>query len=203
MENNNCRNCRKFGQKLFLKGERCLQPKCGLTRRENLPGAKPTVGRARKIKKSEYGLQLAEKQKLKTSYGMRERQFSGLFTKAASKKTATGTEMLQMLERRLDNVVYRLGFAKSRSGARQLVNHGHIKVNDNVVDIPSYLVKEKDKITPKDSKIVEKIIDVKAKSPSWLKLDPETLIAEVVSLPKREEIDIPVDEQLIVEFYSR
>jgi len=203
VENNNCRNCRKFGQKLFLKGERCLQPKCGLTRRENLPGAKPTVGRARKIKKSEYGLQLAEKQKLKTSYGMRERQFSGLFTKAASKKTATGTEMLQMLERRLDNVVYRLGFAKSRSGARQLVNHGHIKVNDNVVDIPSYLVKEKDKITPKDSKIVEKIIDVKAKSPSWLKLDPETLIAEVVSLPKREEIDIPVDEQLIVEFYSR
>lgn len=203
MENNKCRNCRKFGQKLFLKGDRCLQPKCGLTRRENLPGAKPTVGRARKVKKSEYGLQLAEKQKLKTGYGMRERQFSQLFTKAARKKTATGEEMLQMLERRLDNVIYRLGFAPSRSGARQLVNHGHIKVNDNVVDIPSYLVKEKDQVTPKDLKIVEKKIDVKAKLPSWLKLDQKTLKAEVISLPKREEIDIPVDEQLIVEFYSR
>lgn len=203
MENNNCRNCRRFGQKLFLKGDRCLQPKCALTRRENLPGAKPTVGRARKIKKSEYGLQLAEKQKLKTSYGMRERQFSGLFTKAASKKTATGTEMLQMLERRLDNVVYRLGFAKSRSGARQLVNHGHIKVNDKVVDIASFMVKEKDQVSPAKKEIIEKNIDIKAKTPSWLKLDTKTLTAEVISLPKREEIDIPVDEQLIVEFYSR
>lgn len=199
----NCRNCRKFGEKLFLKGERCLQPKCALTRRENTPGTKPTSGRTRRVKKSEYGLQLAEKQQLKTAYGLRERQFSQVFTKAARKKTATGEEMLQMLERRLDNVVYRLGFAKSRSGARQLVNHGHIKVNDKLVDIPSFLVKEKDKIAPAKKEMIEKNIDSKAKLPTWLKLDQKTLTGEIINLPSREEIDTPVDEQLIVEFYSR
>lgn len=199
----NCRNCRKFGQKLFLKGERCLQPKCALTRRENAPGAKPTMGKSRKPKKSEYGLQLAEKQKLKANYGLRERQFSQVFQKAVRKKAATGEEMLQMLERRLDNVVFRTGFSNSRNYARQLVNHGHIKVNSKVVNIPSYLVKVGDKITPVKKEIILKNIDAKAKLPSWLKIDPKALVAEVVKLPSREELDIPIDEQLIVEYYSR
>lgn len=204
MENENCRQCRKFSEKLFLKGERCLSPKCTLTRRSNAPGAAALKGSqsARRIKKSEYGLQLQEKQKAKSEYGLRERQFRTYYEKAAETKGATGEIILKQLELRLDNVVYRLGWGKSRSEARQLVNHGHAKVNGKVVDIPSYQLKAKDIIEPVDETIKSRVNE-KQNPPTWIKLDKKNFKAEVIKLPQRAEIDTPVDEQLIVEYYSR
>lgn len=158
-------------------------------------------GDKRKPKKSEYGLQLQEKQKCKAEYGMRERQFLLVFKKAASSKGATGEEMLKILESRLDNIIYRLGWAQSRAGARQLVNHGHIKVNDHLVDIPSFQVKAKDVIEPADKDVVELTSVEGATPPAWIKV--KAFKAEIVNLPTREEIDIPVNEQLVVEFYSK
>lgn len=201
---NKCRNCRKFGEKIFLKGERCLSPKCALTRRQNTPGTsgEGKISQTRRRKKSEYGIQLDEKQKAKKDYGMREKQFSLVFQKASRSKEATGEMMLQLLERRLDNVIYRLGWAGSRSQARQLVNHGHIKVNGAVVDIPSYCVSVKEIIEIIKKESIQKM-ESKTKPPIWLKADAKSLKAEIVDLPRREQIEGSIDEQLIIEYYSR
>lgn len=202
-----CRQCRKFSEKLFLKGERCLGPKCALNRRVNTPGTsgagKTGQSQTRRRKKSEYGTQLLEKQKAKQDYGMRERQFRQVYVKASRAQGATGEMMLQILETRLDNIVYRMSWAKSRTQARQIVNHGHIKVNGKIADIPSMLLKPKDIIEPKNNEFIAKFADIKAKAPSWLKVDSKAFKSEVVRLPNREEIETPVDEQLIVEYYSR
>jgi len=198
METNKCRTCRKFGEKLFLKGERCSSVKCEIVKRNFGPGAH---GGARRGKKSEYGLQLQEKQKAKAEYGMREKQFALTFEKAAKSKEATGEALLMILETRLDNVVYRLGWAGSRSQARQLVNHGHIKVNSKSVDIPSYIVSIDDVIEPADNELIKKTMVEKPIVPGWLKA--KGMKAEISKLPTREEIETSIEEQLVVEFYSR
>jgi small subunit ribosomal protein S4 len=198
-----CRLCRREGQKLFLKGDRCYSPKCALERRAYAPGQH---GQGRK-KTSDYGLQLREKQKAKRYYGLLEKQFRNTFDKAARKKGITGDNLLIMLESRLDNVVFRLGFASSRKEARQLVNHGHFTVNGRKVDIPSYevspgaliAVKQKSQKSPKFSEIREMQISV----PDWLSVDVNKLEGTVLALPGREQIDTPVAEHLIVELYSK
>ena len=199
----NCRLCRREGQKLFLKGERCYSPKCAIERRNYAPGQH---GQSRK-KMSDYGTQLREKQKTKRFYGMQETQFRNLFDKASRKKGITGENLLILLESRLDNVVFRLGFASSRKEARQLVTHNHFTVNGKKVNIPSYevkagdviKVKEKSTNSPKFQEVKEMSITV----PSWLTVDVEKLEGKVVSLPTRSEIDTPVAEHLIVELYSK
>ena len=199
----NCRLCRREGQKLFLKGDRCYSSKCAIDRRGYAPGQH---GQGRS-KISDYGLQLREKQKTKRFYGMQETQFRNLFDKAARKTGITGENLLILLETRLDNVVFRLGFASSRKEARQLVNHGHFKVNGRKVNIPSYEVKAGDVITvkekstnsPKFKEVKEMTITV----PSWLTVDVEKLEGKILSVPTRAEIDTPVAEHLIVELYSK
>ena len=199
----NCRLCRREGQKLFLKGERCYSPKCAIERRNYAPGQH---GQSRN-KTSDYGTQLREKQKTKRFYGMQETQFRNLFDKASRKKGITGENLLILLESRLDNVVFRLGFASSRKEARQLVTHNHFTVNGKKVNIPSYevkagdviKVKEKSTNSPKFKEVKEMSITV----PSWLTVDVEKLEGKVVSLPTRSEIDTPVAEHLIVELYSK
>ena len=199
----NCRLCRREGQKLFLKGERCYSSKCAIERRNYAPGQH---GQARK-KQSEYGLQLREKQKAKRFYGMQETQFRNLFEKAAKKPGMTGENLLVLLETRLDNVVFRLGFASSRKEARQLVTHGHFTVNGKKADIPSMevkagdviKVKEKSQSSPKFKEVKEMSITV----PSWMSVDVEKLEGKVITLPKREDIDTPIAEHLIVELYSK
>ena len=199
----NCRLCRREGQKLFLKGERCYSTKCAMEKRSYAPGQH---GQGRK-KVSEYGTQLREKQKAKRFYGLQEAQFRNLFDKAVKRKGITGENLLMFLETRLDNVVFRLGFASSRKEARQLVTHGHFTVNGRKVNIPSYLcsegdiikVKEKSTQTPKFREIKEMTITV----PSWLTVDVDKLEGKVLNLPTRDEIDTPVAEHLIVELYSK
>lgn len=199
----NCKLCRREGQKLFLKGERCYSSKCALERRNYAPGQH---GQARK-KQSEYGLQLREKQKAKRFYGMQETQFRNLFEKAAKKPGMTGENLLVLLETRLDNVVFRLGFASSRKEARQLVTHGHFTVNGKKADIPSMevkagdviKVKEKSQSSPKFKEVKEMSITV----PSWMSVDVEKLEGKVITLPRREDIDTPIAEHLIVELYSK
>lgn len=199
----NCRLCRREGQKLFLKGERCYSSKCAIERRNYAPGQH---GQARK-KMSEYGLQLREKQKAKRFYGLLETQFRNLFDKAAKKKGITGENLLIMLETRLDNVVFRMGFASSRKEARQLVTHGHFTLNGKKVDIPSLevkagdviRVKEKSQNSPKFKEVKEMAISV----PSWITVDIEKLEGKVVAIPRREDIDTPIAEHLIVELYSK
>ncbi|QIB68452.1 30S ribosomal protein S4 [Aminipila butyrica] len=199
----NCRLCRREGQKLFLKGERCYSSKCAIEKRNYAPGQH---GQSRK-KVTEYGLQLREKQKAKRFYGLLETQFRNLFEKAAKKKGITGENFLIMLETRLDNVVFRMGFASSRKEARQLVTHGHFTLNGKKVDIPSLevkagdviKVKEKSQSSPKFKEVKEMSISV----PSWISVDVEKLEGKVVSIPRREEIDTPVAEHLIVELYSK
>jgi small subunit ribosomal protein S4 len=198
-----CRLCRREGQKLFLKGERCYSVKCAIEKRNFAPGQH---GQSRK-KLSEYGVQLREKQKAKRFYGLQETQFRNLFDKAVKKKGITGENLLIMLETRMDNVVFRLGFASSRKEARQLVTHGHFTVNGKKLDIPSAIVspgdvikvKEKSTNSPKFQEIKEMSISV----PTWLTVDVETLEGKVISLPRREDIDTPVAEHLIVELYSK
>ena len=200
-----CRLCRREGEKLFLKGERCYTDKCAVVRRAYAPGQH---GQQRK-KMSEYGLQLREKQKARRFYGILESQFKKYFEMASSKKGITGENLLQILESRLDNVVYRLGLATSRPEARQLVRHGHFTVNGKKVNIPSYLlqvgdviaVKEKSKNSPK----IKSVLDAVGGRivPKWLEFDAENLVGKVVTLPAREDIDLPVKEHLIVEFYSK
>ncbi|MCC2866063.1 30S ribosomal protein S4 [Anaerovorax odorimutans] len=198
-----CRLCRREGQKLFLKGDRCYSTKCAIEKRNFPPGQH---GQGRK-KVSDYGTQLREKQKTKRFYGLQETQFRNLFDKAARKKGITGENLLIMLETRLDNVVFRLGFASSRKEARQLVTHGHFRVNGKKVDIPSYEVKVGDVIKVKEkstsSPKFKEIKDMTISVPSWLTVDVEKLEGKVVTLPTREDIDTPVAEHLIVELYSK
>lgn len=200
-----CRLCRREGEKLFLKGERCYTNKCSVSRRVYAPGQH---GQQKK-KLSEYGIQLREKQKARRFYGVLESQFRKYFDMAASSKGITGENLLQILESRLDNVVYRLGLATSRPEARQLVRHGHFSVNGSKVNIPSYLVKagdvvaltEKSRTSPK-MKAINDIAGGKV-IPKWLEFDAENFTGKVVTLPAREDIDLPIREHLIVELYSK
>ena len=200
-----CRICRREGQKLFLKGSRCYSDKCSITRRNYAPGQNGQ----KKSKISEYGTQLREKQKTKAFYGVGEKQFRRYFDMASTSKGKTGEVLLQILESRLDNVVYRLGFASSRAQARMLVTHGAFEVNGHKVDIPSYLVKAGDVIAVreirKDNGAIK--IDVEENGsrpvPAWLEKDQEKLSGKVVTLATREDIDLPVEEHLIVELYSK
>ena len=200
-----CRLCRREGQKLFLKGDRCYSGKCALEKRAYAPGQH---GQSRK-KLSEYGLQLREKQKAKRFYGVLEGQFAHYYELAEKKMGVTGENLLQILESRLDNVVYRRGFGLSRAEARQLVVHGHFLVNGNKVDIPSYLVKEGDVIAIKETsrslpKIKAIIEATEGKNvPEWLDLDRNILQGKVVTLAKRSDIDLEIEEHLIVELYSK
>jgi len=200
-----CRICRREGQKLFLKGDRCYSDKCSVTRRNYAPGQHGQ----KKAKLSEYGTQLREKQKTKSFYGVGEKQFRGYFEMASNKKGITGENLLQILESRLDNVVYRLGFGASRAQARQLVTHGHIEVNGKKTDIASYLVKAGDVVAirevRKDNPVVKENIEANSVRPlpEWLEVDKEKMSGKVVRLANREDIDLPVEEHLIVELYSK
>ncbi|MBO5179662.1 MAG: 30S ribosomal protein S4 [Clostridia bacterium] len=201
-----CRVCRREGEKLFLKGSRCYTDKCAITRRAYAPGQH---GQKRK-KQSEYGMQLREKQKAKSFYGVLESQFRKYFEEASRRKGVTGTNLLQILESRLDNVIYRLGFATSRAQARQLVRHGHFTVNGVKVNIPSYLTKVGDEIKVKEasanSEIFKQIVEENEKGrpvPAWLESNLAGRTGKIVAVPAREEIDLPVQEHLIVELYSK
>ena len=200
-----CRLCRREGAKLYLKGDRCYSDSCSFTKRSYAPGQH---GQARK-KVSEYGLQLREKQRARRVYGVLEGQFRTYFDKADRQKGITGENLLVLLERRLDNVVYRLGFAASRTQARQLVRHRHYTVNGKRVDIPSYQIKPGDVIqvkeTSKQSPLIKEIAEaVTTKTtPAWLEVQAEEMIGKIVRYPNRDEIDTPIQEHLIVELYSR
>jgi small subunit ribosomal protein S4 len=198
-----CKQCRREGIKLFLKGEKCLTDKCGVERRTYPPGEH---GRGR-AKQSEYRLQLREKQKARRYYGVLERQFRNYYDKASRQEGVTGENLLRMLESRLDNVLVRLGFAASRRQARQLVLHGHWSVNGKRVNIPSYQVRPNDVIAVKAGTGAEQVIreatDLTSAVPAWLQADHDGLTAKVLRHPERVEIDAPVQEQLIVELYSK
>ena len=200
-----CRICRREGQKLFLKGSRCYSDKCSISRRNYAPGQNGQ----KKKKLSEYGTQLREKQKTKAFYGVSEKQFRKYFDMASNSRGKTGDVLLQILESRLDNVVYRLGYGSSRAQARMLVTHGTFEVNGHKVDIPSYLVKAGDVIEIKESKKniqrMKDIVEVAGGRivPEWLDVDADKLQGTVKELPTREQIDVPVDEMLIVELYSK
>ena len=200
-----CRMCRREGQKLFLKGDRCYTQKCAMECRAYAPG----MHGQNRSKTSEYGTQLREKQKAKRYYGLLENQFRNYFELAERRPGQTGENLLAILESRLDNVVYRLGFAMSRAEARQLVSHGHFTVNGRKVNIPSFLVKPGMVISLKDSsKSLEKIkANVEANAfrqpPKWLEYDANNMIAKVTAHPAREDIDLPIEEHLIVELYSK
>ncbi|MDD6284059.1 MAG: 30S ribosomal protein S4 [Firmicutes bacterium] len=200
-----CKLCRREGDKLFLKGDKCYSEKCPMNNRNFVPGQH---GKGRK-KTSEYGLQLRAKQKARRYYGVLEGQFYHYFEIAERKSGVTGENLLRLLESRLDNVVYRLGWASSRAEARQLVVHGHFTVNGHKTNIPSYLLKAGDVIAIKqgsrDSVKVKEVLEANASRPvpQWLDLNRETLECKVINLPERSEIDAPIEEQLIVEFYSK
>ncbi|MCI8458610.1 MAG: 30S ribosomal protein S4 [Clostridia bacterium] len=198
-----CRQCRREGQKLFLKGERCTSKKCAMERRPVPPGQH---GMGRK-KASEYSLQLREKQKAKRAYGLLEKQFHGYYEEAERMRGVTGENMLSLIERRLDNVVYRMGIGASRAQCRQIVNHGHITVNGTRVDIPSYQVKIGDVIavheSSKDNAIFKELRGARIVMPKWLEFDTESLVGKITDSPKREDIDLNINEQLIVELYSK
>ena len=221
-----CRLCRREGTKLFLKGDRCYGPMCACNRRAASVGGgerggrgasaerRPTTpgehGQARARKQSEYGIQLREKQKTKRYYGVMERQFANYFEMATKVKgLTTGEALLQILERRLDNVVYRLGFAMSRAEAKQLVNHGHFTVNGKKVNIPSYLVKEGDVVAmtdkSKDSDKIKGVLEANSAKPvvKWIEKDSENVKGKIVALPTVEDIDLPIEVHLIVELYSK
>lgn len=201
-----CRLCRREGMKLFLKGERCYKEKCAIERRNVPPGQH---GGARRRKVRAYGLQLREKQKLRRIYGLLEGQFRRTFDEANRRRGVTGENLLQLLELRLDNVVYSLGFATSRTQARQLVRHGHIEVDGTRVDIPSYRVRKGEQITLREkSRKVQSIVEALEFAqgrgiPQWLELDAANFSGTVLELPTREDIRFPIQEQLIVELYSR
>ena len=200
-----CRLCRREGSKLYLKGDRCYTDKCAIARRAYAPGQH---GQGRK-KASGYGIQLREKQKVRRIYGILERQFRAYFEEAERQKGVTGENLLRLLELRLDNVVYRMGFGDSRAEARQLVRHGHFTVNGKKVDIPSYqtglndliAVKPGSKSTDKFKELAENAAGKTA--PQWLSINTEMMEARIVALPAREDIDLPIEEHLIVELYSR
>ncbi len=201
-----CRLCRREGVKLYLKGNRCYTEKCAIERRQYAPGQH---GQRRRSKISEYCLQLREKQKIKRIYGLLERQFRGYFRKADRMKGITGENLLLFLERRLDNVVYRMGFCDSRQESRQMVLHGHFQVNGKKVTIPSYLVSKGDEIVVKEKsqklqRINESLESVERRGiPLWVELEKSKYLGRVKSFPTREELTMPMQEQLVVELYSR
>jgi small subunit ribosomal protein S4 len=201
-----CRLCRREGMKLFLKGAKCFTDKCPIEKRNFAPGQH---GKDRKAKVVGYGLQLREKQKAKRIFFTQEGQFRNYFEKASRSPGVTGFLLLQQLERRLDNVIYRLGFAGARRQARQLVRHGHVEVNGRKVDIPSYEVKAGDQVAIREKSrkltAIEQAREFTSHQvvPTWLEVDRENFKARVVNLPKREEINLPINEQLIVELYSK
>jgi small subunit ribosomal protein S4 len=203
-----CRLCRREGEKLYLKGERCFSPKCAIERRATPPG-QHGLARGGRRKQSDYALQLREKQKARRIYGVLERQFRRYYSDAARRTGVTGAVLLQYLETRLDNVVYRLGFATSRKQARQLVEHGHFAVNGKHVTVPSFLVKPGDTISVYErSRRSPYFADMSKelqsrRVPEWLTLEPRSLSGHVTMLPSRQQIDTPLKEQLIVEYYSR
>lgn len=203
-----CRLCRREGMKLFLKGDRCFTEKCAIEKRNYAPGQHGKGGRI-KSKIQGYGLQLREKQKVKRLYGMLEGQFALTFRRASQEKGVSGEVLLQKLERRLSNVVYRLGFGSSQAQARQLVRHGHVRVNERKIDIPSYQVKVGDLVTlssraTKNAFVQASVEAVKGRGvPRWLELDAAGLTAKVLALPGRDDVSFPIQEQLIVELYSK
>lgn len=198
-----CRLCRREGCKLFLKGDRCISPKCAMERRPVAPGQH---GLGRK-KVTDYGEQLREKQKVKRAYGVLERQFRGYYEKATRMKGNVGENMLSLLERRLDNVIYRMGIGDSRSESRQIVNHGHILVNGKSVNIPSLIVKEGDEISIKESKRdlpkFSQLRGIKIVTPKWLEFDSNKMTGKILALPRREDIDLNIQEHMIIEYYSK
>jgi small subunit ribosomal protein S4 len=201
-----CKQCRRHGLKLFLKGQRCYTDKCAFERRSYAPGQH---GQRRRRKVTDYGLQLREKQQAKRTYGVLERQFKNYYKEAERQRGVTGENLMRLLERRLDNIVYRLGFAPSRSAAREFIVHGHIQVNGRKVDIPSFLVKTSDDVGVREkSKSLHEVrmsVDAKAGvgTVEWLELDPKKFIGRLLEMPSRDQIPSPVNEQLIVNFYSR
>lgn len=204
-----CRLCRREGEKLFLKGSRCLSPKCSFERRSYPPGQHGRDKQFRRGRASDYLLQLREKQKARRVYGVMERQFSRYFSRAAQQVGLTGTNLLTLLECRLDNVVYRLGIASSRAQARQLVNHGHIMLNGRKTDVASAMVSTGDQISIRSEsmrgtyfKVLRQDMDDR-RVPRWLTIDVNNLTANVLHMPAREDIDVSLNEQLIVEYYSR
>jgi len=201
-----CRQCRREGEKLFLKGDRCYSEKCAIEKKPYAPGAH---GQGRRQKPTEYGIQLREKQKTRRVYGILEKQFNNYFKKADRQPGIIGENLLILLERRLDNIAYRLGFGASRKEARQLVNHGHFLVNNKKANIPSMLLRAGDVVSVKEaSRGINKFQELKEQAtyktpPEWLSLDVENMTGSVISYPRREQIDTLVSEQLIVELYSR
>lgn len=202
-----CRQCRREGMKLFLKGDRCYTDKCAFERHTYPPGQH--AQRRMRMKVSDYGIQLREKQKVKRMYGLQEKQFRLTFRRAERQRGITGTNLLVLLERRLDNIVYRLGFASSRHQARQLVNHRHFLINGRIVNIPSYIVNMGDTISVKEKSrkvppILEAIETVARRGlPAWLVLDKDNFTGTVQAFPTREDLTMPIEEQLIVELYSK
>jgi len=198
-----CKICRREGMKLFEKGEKCYAEKCEVEKRNYPPGVHVET----RVKMTEYGIRLREKQKVKRMYGLTENQFKRFFIMAEKTKGVTGTNLLVYLERRLDNMVYRLGFAVSRKEARQIVSHSHVSVNGRTVNIPSYLVKEGDEIAIRHKELpsVRNALEsvVRRGLPPWLDLDKEAMTGRIRLLPTREDISVPIKEQLIVEYYSR
>ncbi len=201
-----CRRCRREGLKLFLKGDRCYSDKCSFERRAYAPGQH---GQARFKKQSDFAIQLREKQKVKSMYGMLEGQFRQYFKKADQQKGVTGENLLLMLERRLDNAVFRMGFASSRNQARQLVRHKHVLVNGRKVNIPSYLVSVGDVVSIKEKSRANGLINESLEAverrgvPSWIELDKKGYASTIKTLPNRDELTMPIQEQLIVELYSK
>ena len=198
-----CRLCRREGCKLFLKGDRCVSPKCAMERRPVPPGQH---GQGRK-KSSDYSLQLREKQKVKRAYGLLEKQFKSYYDEAERMKGVTGENMLGLLERRLDNVVYRMGIGDSRAESRQIVTHGHITLNGKSANIPSIIVKVGDVVAIKENKKsserFKQLKDIKLTLPKWLEFDNKALVGKVNALPQRDDIDLSIQEHLIIELYSR
>ncbi len=204
-----CRLCRREGMKLFLKGEKCYGEKCPYAVRPTLPGQRGKFGQPVRQKLKDYGIRLREKQKLRTQYGLLESQFANYFEKAKHMDGKTGHNLLKLLEVRFDNIVYRLGFAPSRNAARQLIRHGHMLINGNPVDIPSYSIKPGDLVSVREEskhlEIVHEMLKKKGRVQElpWLSVDKAHLEGRLVSLPTREEIPVTVNEQFVVEFYSR
>lgn len=201
-----CKQCRRVGEKLFLKGDKCFTPKCPVVRRGTPPGQH---GQQSNTRLSTYGVQLREKQKARKQYGLLERQFRLYFARAMARKGNTGDTLLQLLEQRLDNVVYRLGLGESRAQARQLIRHGHIRVNGQRVDIPSFQVSIADEVSVKDAsrdrshfQMIGKKLEQR-QLPAWLEIDPSAWTGKVVTLPSADELRQSINPQLIVEFYSR
>src|SRR2546428_7484054 len=201
-----CRLCRRAGMKLFLKGARCSSDKCAIERRAYAPGEH---GKSRRVKETDYGTQLREKQKARRMYGVLERQFRNYFEKASRAKGVTGEVLLQMLERRLDNVVFRLGFANNRAQARQLVRHRHFRVNGRKVDVPSFLLRVGDTVQVREKRrkltVIHGALESRKgqSSPEWLEISADTMTGRVLSIPARDSITTPINEQLIVELYSK